>query len=89
MNLTEDLLEDPQFVEFRGLPDGRCRKNPTGEYIGKRQVTLSMTEMEESLWKRSCWVTITLLTLAGQAPHILQHEDLSKTNQGGLRVTPN
>lgn len=23
------------------------------------------------------------LTLAGQAPHILQHEDLSKTNQGG------
>jgi len=43
MNLTEDLLEDPQFAEFRGLPDGRCRKNATGEYIGKRQATLFMT----------------------------------------------
>ena len=117
-----NLLEDPEFAEFRGVLDvKRERQNATGKYIQKKKAGVIIIEMEERLREkgllgnhspRALLDTLVYLiglnfalrsgeehrrlrfkpsqikvgvTPVGKAPYIVYCEEISKTNQGGLK----
>ena len=53
-NRTEvNILEDPEFTEFRGVLDGQMKKqNATGRYIEKRKASVISIQMKERLWEK-------------------------------------
>ena len=122
-----NLLEDPEFAEFRGVLNGQMKKqNATGEYVERKQSTHITPEMEDILWEKGllgdhcpqalldtlvylngfCFALrsgdehrrlrytpcqIKVVNTVGRTTRIMYCEDISKTNQGGLKsrkVTP-
>ena len=47
-----NILEDPEFIEFRGVLDGQMkRQNATGKYIEKKKASIINRDGRETLGK--------------------------------------
>ena len=50
-NRSENIFDDAEFAEFRGVHDGQLKGlNRTGKYVEKKRASIITTEMEEQLF---------------------------------------